>query len=1060
MKTIKYLALTLTAAALGCQLALAATPSESLQQGLYAEEVEGNLDAAIKTYTQVINNKSAPPALVAQALYRQGMCYLKIKDEGAARTTLEKLVAEYASQTELVEKARPVLDDLTDFDPAALMPPGTLVYLEFGSPGRQIETILTMLKDTPFENPLAAMAGPKGNRGNQRSPGDILGALLNPSMMAEFKKIRSSAIGVTSIAPNHPQMIAVLYPGKSDALRGLILAGLGMAGSTGQPIEGLQVVNLPEDMAVAYDEKIVVMARPASQLPWCVKQYKRQSSEPTLASSNKSFAKLNKNQRQRNILTVWANVNEGYDQVLKMFPPGQIPPQLAAANAFADFHNIDDLIFTESVETTGIGSRLEFQFKDGHRCLAYGMIRTPNITKTALEAVPAEAVAVASFSLNQAETAQTEQVRSQVQNLTGLDIGREIFANIEQITIFALPLEPGAGTASAPTSLSGCLGLAITSRNPEQTKQVLTTLLTTLNPGAAGTPGALPGRYKVGARNGQDIFCHLDQINKTTLLALNRDVLSAAVAAMKNHKSVTTSGPLQPAVGSLAPAASKLVLVNVGGALRLFGPQGIPAGLSDSQREEWNTSLAQLAHAAAATTIELRTDEQLSNFAVSSSLTGIPPLNQILGPVTQITRLRNQARVETAAKTLEMQTPAILLRATKAPAIDGKVDDVWQAARKYPIENMGETPATSAEDLSASYRALWDENNLYVLVDVKDETLIHDTANSQWYQSDSVEVYIDADNSKSEDYGEHDYQFAINWDQTAPTLQETKHNRTQSVQHTVVTTGNGYRVELKFPWSTLGTKPSLGTKIGLEVQINDSDHRGQRDTKLSWRDKEDAAWQHPRAFGTAELAGLVGWWKFDETQGTTTKDSSGGHHDGTLVGNAKFGPGKHGGAIDLDGAGSFVRIADKTAFDFDGAATVCCWVNLRSVPANYAAIVTKGDTAWRLSTVETEPQFHFAVNTVQNGGDDVFANSPTSLNAGEWHHVTGTYDGGTINLYVDGQLDATKVWAGGISRNDFEVLIGENAEETNRGFDGLIDEVRIYNYALTAEEIKALAAGQ
>jgi hypothetical protein len=66
-------------------VAFAASTSELLQQGLYAEEVEGNVDAAIKAYDQVIRNTSAPPNQVAQALYRQGMCYLKIKDEAAAR---------------------------------------------------------------------------------------------------------------------------------------------------------------------------------------------------------------------------------------------------------------------------------------------------------------------------------------------------------------------------------------------------------------------------------------------------------------------------------------------------------------------------------------------------------------------------------------------------------------------------------------------------------------------------------------------------------------------------------------------------------------------------------------------------------------------------------------------------------------------------------------------------------------------------------------------------------------------------------------------------------------
>ena len=188
MKIIKYLTVGLAAMTLTCTPAFSATTSELLQQGLYAEEVEGNLDSAIKSYNQVIQTKSAPPNQVAQALYRQGMCYLKIKDEAAARTVLakkKKLVAEYSSQTELAEKARPVLDDLTDFDPAALMPPGTLVYMEFGSPGRQIETILTMLKDTPFENPLAAR---KGNNGRQKSPGDIMGALLNPEHDGRVQK--------------------------------------------------------------------------------------------------------------------------------------------------------------------------------------------------------------------------------------------------------------------------------------------------------------------------------------------------------------------------------------------------------------------------------------------------------------------------------------------------------------------------------------------------------------------------------------------------------------------------------------------------------------------------------------------------------------------------------------------------------------------------------------------------------------------------------------------------------------------------------------------------------
>jgi len=61
---------------------------------------------------------------------------------------------------------------------------------------------------------------------------------------------------------------------------------------------------------------------------------------------------------------------------------------------------------------------------------------------------------------------------------------------------------------------------------------------------------------------------------------------------------------------------------------------------------------------------------------------------------------------------------------------------------------------------------------------------------------------------------------------------------------------------------------------------------------------------------------------------------------------------------------------------------------------------------------------------------------------------------------VDGRLIESKPWAGAIGRNDFEVLIGENAERGNRCFNGLIDDVRVFNYALSGSRIQALAAGQ
>ncbi len=1045
------LSLLLTAAAMIGNTVSAASTSELLQQGLYAEEVEGNIGAAIKTYEQVIKNSSAPGSHVAQALYRQGMCYLKLKDEPSAKAVLERLVTEYPGQTEIVEKARPVLDDLTNFDPATLMPAGTLVYVEFGSPGRQIETILTMLKGTPFENPLAAIGDQQAANSGQKSPGDIMGALLNPSMMAEFKKIRGMAVGITGFAQDHPAMVAVLYPGKSDALRGLILAGLGMVGTPGESIEGMQTVAIRNAGAqVAYDDKVIIFAQPAGQLQWCVKQYKGLSSEPALASSNKSFAKLSKSQRQKNVLTVWAKVDETYAQLLKMFPAGQVPPGILSANAIADFSNMDEIVHTKSIEANGFSDRTEIQFKDGHHCLAYDLIRTPNISKVALEAVPAEAIAVASFALSHTDSAQAEKVRAKIQNVTGLDVGKEIFANLEQVTIFAMPAETNTPVEKIPWRL----GLALTSRNPEQTQQVLGTLL-----GMAAFPGqkeAKPGQYRIASNPKQEIYCYVEQVNGITLVSLNRNVIDASVAAIKNHKSICALGTLNGAVNRLAPTASKLLVVNAGGALRLLRPLMKLTTQNEEQAAQLNTNFEQLARAADLTIVDLRTEEQLNTFAVNSDLTGMPALNQVLGPVTQIRQITRQARAETTARQLRQEQPATICPAAVAPVIDGKVDDIWNAAKPYKIANSLYDPPKSSGDLSAEYKTMWDENNLYLLVEVTDDILKHDTSPENWYESDSVEVYIDATDSKAAQYGQTDYQYGFNWDKTSPLMQEAKHGRTNGVQYALVTTDTGYRVEAKFPWSTLGAKPSPGAKIGLDVQVNDNDAEGKRHAKIAWHATEDNAWETPQAFGNAEFAGLVGWWKFDESQGKTAKDSSGNNHGGTLVGKAKWAKGRIGGAVALDGAGSFVQIADKAAFDMADQITIATWVNIHSVPAEWMAIVTKGDSAWRLSTLMRERQVHFTVN---NSSTVVF-NSSTTINAGEWHHLAAVYNGSVMQLYVDGRLDATQPWTGGIGKNDADVLIGENVEQPNRCFDGLIDDVRIYNYALSESQIKAIANDQ
>jgi hypothetical protein len=202
---------------------------------------------------------------------------------------------------------------------------------------------------------------------------------------------------------------------------------------------------------------------------------------------------------------------------------------------------------------------------------------------------------------------------------------------------------------------------------------------------------------------------------------------------------------------------------------------------------------------------------------------------------------------------------------------------------------------------------------------------------------------------------------------------------------------------------------------------------------------------------------LIGWWKMDETSGTVAADSSGYGNDGTVLGGARWVSGYIDGAIDLDGD-DYVDCGYDPIFNTANEMTIAAWVTIRSVPTAWAAIVSKGEYSWRLSNYNTEQRFHFGITIWSAQGPSV--DGTTAVGLDEWHHVAGMYDGASINLYLDGMLDATIATSSPIGVNSAHVLIGENPEAAKRNWDGLIDDVRIYNRALSAAEIGALMPTQ
>lgn len=178
-------------------------------------------------------------------------------------------------------------------------------------------------------------------------------------------------------------------------------------------------------------------------------------------------------------------------------------------------------------------------------------------------------------------------------------------------------------------------------------------------------------------------------------------------------------------------------------------------------------------------------------------------------------------------------------------SVDADADAAWDNAVNIPLTiNKG-------SEASANAKVLWDDDNLYVYATIKDAAL--DKTGAQTHEQDSLEVFIDEDNGKTASYGEDDKQYRINYNNEQSF--NGKKCLAENVKSATKTIAGGYVVESAFKWTDI--KPANGTKIGLELQINDA-KGGKRIGTLSWYDETGMGWSGSNVYGTVELTGKTG----------------------------------------------------------------------------------------------------------------------------------------------------------------------------------------------------------
>ena len=207
------------------------------------------------------------------------------------------------------------------------------------------------------------------------------------------------------------------------------------------------------------------------------------------------------------------------------------------------------------------------------------------------------------------------------------------------------------------------------------------------------------------------------------------------------------------------------------------------------------------------------------------------------------------------------------------------------------------------------------------------------------------------------------------------------------------------------------------------------------------------------AEAAAAAPGLVAAYGFNEGSGTIAADASGTGNTGSTSATTWTAAGRYGGALSFNGTSSSVAVNDSASLDLTTGMTLEAWVNPTAL----------GATNWRTAVAkQTASGLAYALYANNGGarpagqvtiGGEQNAIGAAQLPVNAWSHLATSYDGATLRLYVNGTQVASKAQTGTMPVSTAQLRIGGNTI-WGEYFSGLIDEVRVYNRALTVAEIQ------
>ncbi len=541
----------------------------------------------------------------------------KSQQDWAAAAKLYEAVAsdrraDRGARTEAKARLAACREELATADFARLMPPDTLVYIELNQPGKQVLRLLGQL------GLLADAQRAIAEGGRQIA--------VSPELITEVLGIRGAALAVTGFDPQHgdPNGVIVLHPGDVDIVRGLIETALPVGGTAVEPIGGNPTFKVQGEVFVTLTSRLVIASDERAQIEGVVSRLTGKTKKSLASSAAAAEALAN---RKDSLVSFFVNVQPLMPMLrAQMASHGDDAKELAMAELLLDLDSLQSLAGGLGVGDDGLFFNIGVGLDEDHHNLVYNLLRTPAINPETLKCVPEGVAAVFVAAVNSADSQYRSGPAGEANVVTAFDFGRELFANVTSVALFALPPE-GKQSRNGPPIPD--VALAITVNDPDKSEALWTTILGVAGmaagaPAVEGEPIQLGGATVSRFNLPDGVRVYFTTAGNDLLIAATPSAMERAVLAKRKGRNILGDEGFAAALASLTKSSTKGLFLHAGRCAQIA-----KRFMPERELREAGPVFELLTETVASLVI----DHSKNAFRVSASVNGIPEVGGLISKI-------------------------------------------------------------------------------------------------------------------------------------------------------------------------------------------------------------------------------------------------------------------------------------------------------------------------------------------------------------------------------------------------------------------------------------------